>query len=82
MIDSEKEICFTVTPNQYEKAPQNLISLGFIIVDKEGEVVESDFAKKSFTKEHTFAKHVKGLRAANKLVNMDEGIVFNLKNLP
>jgi hypothetical protein len=53
-----------------------------LIVDKEGEVIETDFAGRSFTKEHTFAKYVKDLRAAKKVVNMDEGIVFNLKNLP
>ncbi len=45
-------------------------------------MIESDFTKKSFTKEHTFAKHVKDLRVAKKVVNMDEGIVLNLKNLP
>ena len=45
-------------------------------------MIESDFAKKSFSKDHTFARHVNDLRAAKKVVNMDEGIVLNLKNLP
>ncbi len=56
--------------------------MGFVIVDREGEVLESDFVNKSFTKEHTFVRHVKDLRAAKKIVNMDEGIVLNLKNIP
>ena len=34
MIESDKEVCFTITPNQYEKSPENLLNLGFMVVDR------------------------------------------------
>jgi len=58
------------------------MSLGFAVIDRDGEIIESEFAQKSFIKDHSFAKHIKNLRVAKKVINMDEGIMLNLKNVP
>lgn len=34
MIDNEKEILFTITPNRYEKSSEKLLNIGFIAIDK------------------------------------------------
>ena len=33
-ISNEQDICFTVTPNRYEKSSDKHITLGYLIVDK------------------------------------------------
>lgn len=58
------------------------MSLGFLLVDREGDIIETDFADKNFDKVYSFARHVKGLRMARNVVNMDEGIQINLKCIP